>query len=82
MACADSPTAGAFEVAGTIRHHDLEGGVYLIEVGDTARYQPLELDEPFRRDGLRVRATLRVVDAMTSAQAGTPVEVVRIEKTP
>lgn len=68
-----------FEVAGTIRYVELEGGVYAIEGKDGTRYQPLSLPEPFKRDGIKVRATLkRRDDVMGIYQIGPIVEVVRM----
>ena len=78
MACAGSLPADGFPVTGIVRHAEIEGGVFLIEVADTIRYQPLDLPVAFRQDGLRVRATLRLVDRLTTAQAGTVVEVLTI----
>jgi hypothetical protein len=79
MACGGPLPREGFDVAGVLRRYDIEGGVFVIEVGDTGRYQPLDLPAEFRRDGLRIRATLRVAtDAMTIGQVGKPVTVVEI----
>ena len=61
---------------GTITFFDLEGGFYGLVADDGARYDPLNLDEAFRQDGLRVRfrAKLRT-GVMTIRQWGKPVEI-------
>jgi len=76
---AGAGSRGTFEVTGTIRHSDLEGGVYSIEAKDGTRYEPQELPQAFQRDGMRVRVTLKRRDDLASVhQFGPLVEVVRI----
>lgn len=66
---------------GTVTYIDLEGGFYGIVADDGGHYLPLDLDEAFRQDGLKVRFTLEPAkDVMTIQQWGTPVKVVSIEK--
>jgi hypothetical protein len=80
MACTTpQPVPEGLQVVGTIRFVEIEGGVYLIVAADSTRYQPLDLPEAFRKDGLRVRATLRrETDVMTAGQAGDPVSVIHV----
>ena len=54
-------------ITGVVRHFDLEGGFFAIRGDDGVTYDPLNLADGFKRDGLRVRfrATLRNEAAFT-----------------
>ena len=66
---------------GTITYLDLEGGFYGLVADDGARYDPLNLEEAYREDRLRVRFRVRIKsDVMTIRMWGTPVEVVEMER--
>lgn len=81
LACAGSPAPEGVEVTGVIRFQDIEGGVYLLETEDGGRYQLLDLPEEFRKEGLAVRATIRIQsDLMTTGQTGTPAHVLHVER--
>lgn len=74
-----SAAAAVFEAEGTIRHVALEGGFYGIEAEGGARYNPMNLDEAFRQDGLAVRfRARRRTDVVTIQQWGTPVEILEM----
>ena len=66
---------------GTIKYIDLEGGFYGIAGDDGTNYNPINLAEPYRRDGLRVRfeATPRT-DLLSTQMWGTLVELTRIDR--
>jgi len=65
---------------GTVRHLDLEGGFWGIVADDSTRYDPGELDERFRQDGMRVRFDARRNEGqMSIRQWGTLVTIVRID---
>jgi len=71
---------GLITGSGTVRFLDFEGGFYGIVADDSSRYDPGELGERLRRDGLRVRFDLRKVEgAMSLRQWGAIVTVVRID---
>lgn len=66
---------------GTVTYIDLEGGFYGIVADDGTHYLPLDLDEAYQQDGLKVQFTLSPAeDMMTIQQWGTPVYVVSIEE--
>jgi hypothetical protein len=65
-------------VQGTVTYVELEGGFYGIRGQDGHDYFPLELDDRFRKDGLRVRFEARKESAVTIQQWGTPVRIVSI----
>ena len=67
---------------GVVTYVDLEGGFYGIVVGDSARYNPLNLDAAFQEDGLRVRFRgVLQTDVMTTQMWGTPLEILEITRT-
>ena len=64
---------------GTVRFVDLEGGLWLIEADDGTRYQPVELVETFRKNGLRVKAdALRRDGVMSIGMSGPLIEILSI----
>lgn len=66
-------------MTGTIQYIDLEGGFFGIVADDGAKYLPINLDEAFQKDGMRVRFEAEPVDVMTIYQWGTPVRLLSIE---
>ncbi|MDN7011724.1 DUF333 domain-containing protein [Methanoculleus sp. FWC-SCC3] len=61
---------------GTVTYVDLEGGFYGIVGDDGERYLPLDLDERYQVDGMRLTFAGEVSrDTMTIQQWGTPVEI-------
>ncbi len=72
----DTPAPGLVSGVGTITFFDLEGGFYGLVADDGARYDPLNLDDAFKQDGLRVRFSARLrTGIMTIRQWGKPVEI-------
>lgn len=69
--------------AGTVSFVDLEGGFYGIRGDDGEDYYPVQLDEEFRVDGLRVSFEFEPAkEVATIHMWGTPVTLVYIEQTP
>lgn len=68
-------------ITGTVRYLDLEGGFYGL-VGDNGeKYDPINLPEEYRKDGLRVKFQVREKKDMLGIHMwGKIVEVVKIEK--
>jgi hypothetical protein len=72
--------SAAFQILGTVTFKDLEGGFYAIESFDGKKYDPINLPESFRKDGLKVRVTARPQrDVMSFRMYGEIIEVIRIE---
>ena len=74
---ADGPDpANIVSGVGHIVYVDLEGGFYGIEAEDGTKYNPLNLEEAFQEDGLRVRfrGVLRP-DVMTTRMWGQNLEI-------
>ena len=66
---------------GTVTHIDLEGGFYGIMTEDGGKYFPINLDDAYKEDGLRIQFTMRErTDVMTTTMWGTTIEITAIEK--
>ncbi|MFP4541559.1 MAG: hypothetical protein ACLFR7_08010 [Opitutales bacterium] len=70
-----------FEIEGVVVRKELEGGFYAIHGADGQAYDPVELPEAFREDGLPVRVVARrKEDALSIHMYGEIIEVVEIEQ--
>lgn len=68
------------DVTGTVRFIELEGGFFGIVADDGTQYEPIDLPERYRQNGLRVHLLARVRDDYASIfMWGTIIEVVSIE---
>ncbi len=77
----DDAAPGQVAGVGTIQFFDLEGGFYGLVADDGARYDPLNLDEAFQQDGLRVRFRARLrTGVLTIRQWGKPVEILEMAR--
>ena len=64
---------------GTIRYDTLEGGFWVIVGDDHVLYDPIDLHQSYRTQGLRVRFEAKLRNDMVSAHmAGPIVEIVSI----
>lgn len=67
--------------SGTVTYQDLEGGFYGIVGDDGKKYLPMNLDAPYRVDGMRVSFESEVTgDVATIQMWGTPVNITFIEE--
>ena len=72
-----------FHLGGTVRHVELEGGLFVIEAADGTRYVPTNLPPAYQLDGLALEAEARRRDDMASIAMVAPlIELVRIRKAP
>ncbi|HEY9444599.1 MAG TPA: META domain-containing protein [Gemmatimonadales bacterium] len=72
-----------FHLGGTVRHVELEGGLFVIDAADGTRYVPTNLPTDYRIDGLALEAEARRRDDMASIAMVAPlVELVRVRKAP
>jgi len=70
-----------FHLGGTVRHVELEGGLFVIDAADGTRYVPTNLPKDYQVDGLALEAEARRRDDMASIAMVAPlVELVRIRK--
>jgi hypothetical protein len=66
---------------GTVRFFAFEGGFYAIRGDDDETYDPINLPDEFREDGMRVRFRARLLlDIASIHQAGPVVEVIDIRR--
>ncbi len=78
---ADTVSGTVKEIAGIIRYYELEGGFYALRDDGGNTYNPTNLPEEFRQDGLPVIARVRLrPDLMGIHQVGPLVEVLEIRK--
>ena len=72
-----------FHLGGTVRHVELEGGLFVIDAADGTRYVPTNLPPDYQIDGLPLEAEVRRRDDMASIAMVAPlVELVRIRRAP
>jgi hypothetical protein len=68
-------------ISGVVRHFDLEGGFFAIRGDDGVTYDPSNLADDFRHDGLRVRARARLRPDMSGIHmVGPIVDIIEIER--
>lgn len=73
------PPGDTFELQGTVVYKNIEGGFFAIESDDGSKYDPINLPESFRRDGLKVKVSARFKkEAMSFHMYGAIIEVVNI----
>jgi len=73
------PPKDTFEITGTVVYKSIEGGFYAIDADDGRKYDPINLPENFRKDGLKVKLTARLKrDAVSFHMYGSIIEVVSI----
>jgi len=73
------PDSDTFEIQGTIVRKNMEGGFFAIDGDDGKKYNPINLSDSFRKDGLKVKVTARLrMDAMNIHMYGAIIEVVEI----
>ncbi len=67
------------ELQGIVVYKDLEGGFFAIDGDDGRTYDPVNLPEAFKRNGMRVKATVRVKNDVAGIRmVGEIVEIVDI----
>lgn len=60
---------------------DLEGGLYLLEDQQGSRYEPINLEEPYRKAGLRVAVSAETRPNQVSIGMAAPlIEIIAIER--
>lgn len=74
-----APPADSFEIVGIVKYNNIEGGFYAIDGDDGNKYDPINLPESFRKDGLKVKVTARLKKEVLSFHMyGAIIEVVNI----
>ena len=73
--------SATFEIQGIIVHKDLEGGFYAIEGDDGRVYDPIDLPEQFKKDGLKVKIKAKLRNDVGSIHmVGDIIEIVDIDE--
>ena len=68
-------------LTGVVKFHEVEGGFYAIQGEDGVTYDPTNLPEEFKQDGIAVEAEVRKrPDVMSVRQVGTIVDIERIRR--
>lgn len=82
VACGSTTDPGLTRrIQATVCYSQINGGSYALCADDNLTYEPLELEEPFRQDGLRVRARIKLLpDVMSPTQRGTVVDILEIQR--
>jgi heat shock protein HslJ len=74
-------TGSPRRITGTVHHLDLEGGLYVIRDAEGTNYDPTNLPEAFRVEGLAVEAAAqRRDDLMSIGMVGPMVDLLRIRE--
>ena len=69
-------SADVFEITGTVVYRDLEGGFYAIDTENGSKYDPMNLPDSFKKDGLKVKVKARLrTDVMGSHMYGSIIEI-------
>lgn len=74
----DAAVTGDF----VVRYDPIEGGCWGLVAGDNAVYSPVNLDNAYRMDGLRVRASIVMRPDMAGFCPGALVEIIEITSAP
>lgn len=77
-----SPDSGSIQrITGTVHHLDVEGGLFVIRDAAGTQYNPTNLPEAFRQEGMAVEADARRRDDMMSTgMAGPMIELLRVRQ--
>ena len=70
----------AISGTGTVKFVELEGGFYGIVGDDNKQYDPINLEQTYQEDGLRIRFQARIRQDISSIHMwGTIIELTKIE---
>lgn len=73
--------AETLEISGTVVHKNLEGGFFIIEGDDGRIYDPINLPETFKKDGLKVTVNAKVRNDVGGIHmVGDIIEIVHISE--
>lgn len=66
---------------GTVRYSELEGGLFVIVADNDQTYEPINLADSLKRDGVRVRFRIKIRNDLGSVyMVGRVVEILEIRK--
>ena len=77
---AESPNEEYIFINGTIKYIPLEGGFYGIIADDGKKYDPINLDQNFATDGLKVKVQAKILkDVVSFHMWGEIIKIIKIE---
>ena len=77
---ADTPVGEIVKIRGTVVHKNVEGGFFAIEGDDGRVYDPINLPDRFKKDGLKVKVNAKLRNDMGSIHmVGDIIEIVEID---
>lgn len=81
VSCSNTTEPDLTQVVATVEFLNVEGGCWSLLASDGVRYEPVDLGEEFREDGLQVTATVRPLAEVASVcQIGKIVEIESIRR--
>lgn len=81
VSCSNTTEPDPAQIAATVEFLNVEGGCWSLLASDGVRYEPVDLGEEFREDGLQVTATVRPLAEVASVCAvGKLVAILRIQR--
>lgn len=81
VSCRNATEPVSTQIVATVEFLNVEGGCWSLLASDGVRYEPVDLGEEFRADGLRVTATVRPLEDVGSVcQVGKIVEIESIRR--
>jgi hypothetical protein len=81
VSCSDTTEPDSTQIVATVEFLNVEGGCWTLLACDGVRYEPANLADRFREDGLQVAATVRPIEEVASVcQVGTIVEIEGIRR--
>jgi hypothetical protein len=76
----DETDVDTFELHGTVVYKDVEGGFFAIDGDDGKTYDPINLSDSFKINGLKVNITAKLRNDMGSIHmVGDIIEIVKID---
>ena len=69
-----------FAFTGTVKSAPSAHADYIIDAGESGRFEPVELGESFREDGLRVRVEAVRASRPSLVMIGPIIRIIEIEK--
>ncbi len=76
----DTYTENIVNFTATVRYIDIEGGFWGLISSEGEKYEPQALDSKYHKDGLKVRAKVRIIkDAVGFRMWGEQIEIIDIE---
>jgi hypothetical protein len=74
-----NPQKDTIKITGTIVYKNLEGGFFVIKGNDGRIYDPINLPEPLKKDGLKVKVNAKLREDLGSIHmVGDIIEIVSV----